>query len=455
MSPSNKTLYEYFAEFSALRGDAVFLFDENTSYTVKKAFDISKNLASQIYACGVRRGDFVAVKADRTVKTVLVYFALQFLGAVAVMRDPRDEILENKIIADDIFTVDGETTTLKFTDAYCIVETSSDSKAPTAVIFTSGSTGNSKAVKLSQYNFINNALDTRDIGGYKSDDINMLIVPIHHVFGLALIMIAVVVRHSIFVPNKIDADYVVDCMEKYGVTRLNGVPSMYLALAARKGNRKLNLNCGFIGGGPCTQEQFAKIENTLGIKLLPVYGMSECIGISCGSYNDSIDNRANSVGRVYSMNTVKIAGDGEVLVKSPAMSCGYIDSKVCDDDGWLHTGDLGCLDEDGYLHITGRKKDIIIRNGNNLSVVEIERKILSISGIKDVCVVGIPDSVCGEVPCALIVGVEHFQSEVYGKVLTKIEMPARFIYTESIPLTSTGKQDKQGVRAMFLSNDSV
>lgn len=447
MSPSNKTLYDYFCEFAELRGDDTFLFDESRTYTVIQAFGTAKHLARQLCERGIRRGDSVAVKADRTVETVLAFFALQFIGGVAVMRDPRDEITENRIIADGSLTVDGQTRALGFTENASDIEPSNDGGAATIVIFTSGSTGARKAVKLSQYNFINNSLDTRDIGGYKSDDVNMLIVPVHHVFGLALVITAAVLNHGIFIPRFVKSEYLLDCIEKYGVTRLNGVPSMYLALAERAGERKLRLRCGLIGGGPCSREQFVKIESALGLRLVPVYGMSECIGISCGSCDDGLEARAGSVGRVYSMNTVKIADDGEVLVDGPAVACGYLDGDVRNIDGFVHTGDLGYVDADGFMHITGRKKDIIIRNGNNLSAVDIERKILSLDGVEDACVVGVPDEKCGEVPCALIVG-ENVESRL-DTVLTKIEMPARVIFTDSMPRTSSGKHDKQYVRSLF------
>lgn len=440
MMPSEKTFFEYFENYAQERANDAFISDESKSYTVAQAFGIIKSLARQLQDSGVQSGVCVGVKSARTVNTVLIFYALQFIGGIAVMCDPHEESTENIFISDDTLYKDGKQTVLEFTECYDgVIRLTDDGRATSAVIYTSGSTGGKKAVKLSQYNFINNSLDTKDIGGYRADDVNILIVPVHHVFGLALIMTAVVTKHSIFVPARVDTEYILDCMEKYGVTRLNGVPSMYLALAEKRGTRKLKLNCGLIGGGPCTKEQFINIETKLGITLVPVYGMSECIGISCGSYKDSLADRCGSVGKVYSMNTVKIEEDGEILVKSPAMSQGY----AC--GGWLCTGDLGYIDKKGFLHLSGRKKDIIIRNGNNLSALDIERKVLSLSQVKDVCVVGIPDERQGEVPCAMIVG----DNADLTQVLTKIEMPAQIIYTEQIPLTSTGKPDKQAIKRIF------
>lgn len=464
MEQSSRTLFDYFRQYATERKDDLFLFTETTSYTVGQTLSVVASLATQLYGVGIRKGDFVAVKTKRSVFSVLQFYALQFLGAVAVLFDPHESCLEYDYVLDDgILTAGGQSVKLDF--SVPLRETHQvpyllESKQTSIVIFTSGSTGESKAVQLSQFNFINNSLDTQPLGGYRKDDVNILIVPIHHVFGLALIITAVVTQHAIFIPATVECEYVLDCMEKYGITRLNGVPSMYLALAEKKGARNITtLNCGLIAGAPCSKEQFIKIENALGITLVPVYGMSECIGISCGNYADCVDDRCDNVGRIYSMNTIKIDFDGEILVKSPAMSCGYYTKtgtcNTTDADGWLHTGDLGFLDQNGFLHISGRKKDIIIRNGNNISSVAIEQKLLTIPQIKDVCVVGIADQTEGEVPCALLVSErsELDYKKLCLSVLNKLELPKYFIVGNKIPLTASGKADKQKVIKMFETSE--
>lgn len=451
MQPTQKTLFDFFSEYAAERGDDRFIFDEGNSYTVSQAFHVVKRLASRLCAHGVRNGARVALKAERTMHVVFVYFALQFLGATAVMYDPREKIAEK-------IRIEGETLYLDDEEIPLSPDTSEDgeeeeflqAKEGRTVIFTSGSTGEKKAVLLGQYNFVNNSLDTVSLGGYRPEDVNILIVPVYHVFGVALVITAIVAKHCVFIPQKIDAEYVLDCMEKYGVTRLNGVPSMYLSLAEKKGRRKLSsLNCGLIGGGPCTKEQFVRIEKTLGITLIPVYGMSECIGISCGNSADPVEKRCNGVGKPYPMNEVTIAEDGEILVESPFRAMGYEGNDPFPANEPLHTGDLGFFDEEGYLHIDGRKKDIVIRNGNNLSTAAIERKILSVRAVKNVCVVGVPDEKQGEVPCALIVSGRKIGEEL-GKILTGIEFPKEIRYVKEIPLTATGKPDKPSIRKSFM-----
>ena len=272
-------------------------------------------------------------------------------------------------------------------------------------------------------------------------------VPIHHVFGIGLVFAAVLTKYAIFVPASVRPDYILKSIIKYKVTLLNGVPSLYLAMARDPMAQYVtSLRCGLIAGAPCSAEQVRFIEERLHVTIVPLYGMSECIGISCGSFKDGVENRCSTVGKVYSMNKVQIADDGEILVQSPAMSRG-----AAQPDGWLHTGDLGYIDGQGYLHVDGRKKDIIIRNGNNLSAVAIEQKILKVQGVNDVCVVGIADEKEGEVPAALIVAhgdKSHIMDEL-NNVLVKIERPARILFAAAVPLTSSGKVEKVRVAHMF------
>lgn len=449
MKPSKKTIYEYFRDFALARPDDKFLFDENVCYTVFDTFRLICSFASKMSALGISAGKKVAVRATRSVKTIISFFALQFIGAIAVLFDPREKLPQYEFVLFEDKLCGPEFNVDLFSCKETCFTPVSDSTANTVTIFTSGSTDTPKTVELSQYNFINNSLDTAYIGGYASDDINIDIVPIHHVFGLALIFTAVVTQHCIFVPEHLDADYIVRSIIKYRVTRLNGVPSLYLSMARSPLVAGIStLRYGLIGGAPCSKEQFYEIESKTGITLIPVYGMSECVGISCGSFNDSFEQRRTSVGRTYSMNEVKIAGDGEILVKSPAMAKGAVV-----EDGWLHTGDLGFFDKSGYLHINGRKKDIIIRNGNNLSAVAIEQKILKIQGVKDVCVVGVADEREGEVPAAMIVLSDGVLLSDVKKslcnVMVKNEFPKHVICARSIPLTSSCKPDKQIIKKLF------
>lgn len=486
-----KTLYDYLKEFSALRGDDEFLSDENACYTVRGALKKIECLATELYSFGVREGDYVLLRATRSMNCSLIYLALTAVGAVSVLADPHFKAKEflsrtgvdiqvkftvtNEDFSDDISESYGwkiyraeSFEEIDFGSSPVFDESiiSIDSKLPSAIIFTSGSTGASKAVVLSQYNIVNNSEDTKEIGWYVPEDKNIELLPIHHIFGLALICTAIVTRHAVFFPTDTDIKHILYCIEKYKITRMNGVPTLYIGMADVNEQEKRDLSSfrtGLIGAGPCTFEQKIDIEKRLGMTLIPVYGMSEFIGISCGDYRDSAQKRLGGVGRFYSFNTGKIELDdgseakcgeeGEICAYGPARMIGYFGETPDDRTSFVHTGDIGYLDEDGYLHITGRKKDIIIRNGENLSCGKIENAILSLPSVRYASVVGVNDALRGEIPCAMI-EVKYPIDEVDVRAalkdkLTKIEMPEKIIITDKLPLTSSGKADKQKIKDMF------
>lgn len=453
---SNKTIYEYIREYAIAKPSAIYLRDENESLTSEQFLLTVEKTAGELYSQKIRDGDFIAIKAERTVDTIVNLFAVQIIGGIAVMVDPHENIgnllAEYGINAKAV--LEGR---VEITENQKSFKPTTDSKKTSVVIFTSGSTGKGKAVMLSQYAFINNAVDTEPLGKYCDDDIALEAIPLCHVFGLALVFIALVLKHSIFIPKYNTVDYLLESIEKYGVTRMNGVPSLYLAMAEKADKYNLSsLRAGFIGGAPSGIEQFGYIERKLQFTLISVYGMSECIGISCSSHRDKIERRAESVGKIYSMNSVRFLNDGEIIVKSPAMFNGYLDGAAgTDEDGYLHTGDLGYLDEEGFLHINGRKKDIIIRNGHNLSAVEMEKKISALGFIREVAVVGVGHEKFGEVPCVAVVlkaGFDFSEKELNDKfkgVLQKNEFPERIIVLRRLPRLSSGKVDKVGIKNLI------
>jgi fatty-acyl-CoA synthase/long-chain acyl-CoA synthetase len=341
-----------------------------------------------------------------------------------------------------------------------------DGNLPSTVIFTSGTTSNCKAVMLSQSGILSVSFGTQDLGWYLPQDIAIGILPLHHVFGLSLLVTATTAGYSLFFPERVEIDYIIECIERYKITRMNGVPTLYYSLA--KANERLKrdistLRTGLIGGAPVTEEQFNYIEKTLNVTMIPVYGMSECLGIACASYKDSAKKRSKTVGKFYVMGKGEIIDEngenlpkgceGEIVITSPAVMLGYVPYKTRTEK--LYTGDLGYVDEDDFLHITGRKKDVIIKNGINISPVKVERALLSLPEVEDAVVVGVYDSAVGEVPCAMVVLDESSNAtpstlkQKLATILTKIEIPPRIEVVKKIPLTSSGKHDKKGIKEFF------
>ncbi len=483
MKPEKKVLYEYFKEAVEEKGNARYLFDEKNTYGFKDVLSKAVILANKFYAFGMREGDLIALRSTRTFDCAIILFSLQFLGATVALIDPHENVIAiakeslcSKYILSDEENkgcwklTDGSGRTFEFIVSEAAgnespeFHTDINVDAPALIIFTSGSTGKSKGVVLSQYNYMNHIRNYSVAGCYYRDDISIDVLPVNHVFGLAVIMMGMYCRYQIFFPEIVKADYIAKCIEEFEITRLDGVPSFALSIAEEKkknGYKMSKLRTAVMGGAPVSKEQFNYLESVLGLDIVPVYGMSECIGISGVGKEASVEKRATTVGKFLPMCEGKIERDGEICVKAAPVMLGYWNdeastAQVMDEDGFLHTGDLGYVDEEGYLHISGRKKDIIIRNGKNISAVELENKIIKVDGVKDAVVVGIADDGVGEVPAAAIVlkdGVPLSESELQEKikdVLSKIEMPKKIICIKEIPMTSSGKPDKPAVLKMFL-----
>lgn len=463
--------------------------DEGGWLTAEQAEYFVEAGAGLLYAGGVRTGALVLLPAKRTVNTVLALLCLQRIGAAAVLIDPRDGpertlagcapplsvpfCLEagNDIRSPVLFLARaGEQTPLQLplVSSGCTPAPAyDDPNAPAFYIFTSGSCGERKAVILSQGNLVSNLLDSAPLGGYSEDDAALGALPMDHVFGLALLTGAVVLRHRLYLTSATAPDELMHIVAREKITRMNGVPSLYLSMADKARAYDLrSLRVGYIGGAPWTAEQFRRIESSLGMTLVPVYGMSECIGISCASYQTPQAARMAGVGPFYPANQGKIlredgshalpGEEGEVCVRGPMRMLGYHDpvqtARAIDADGFLHTGDLGYVDESGVLRLTGRKKDVIIRSGVNLSPRRIEEALLSLPGVQGAAVVGLPDELCGELPWAAVVcGAEALPrlKDALRPLLAKNELPAGILRLDALPMTGSGKPDKQAVKGLI------
>ena len=472
----NKALLDYLRALAGREPEKRLLGSENGWLDSASTLKTAEGLGRFFVSLGLKPGECAALRAERCLDAALLVLALRAAGTVVVLTDPRQEIdaalaesdadirprarIERDAQGRWAVRLDGREAVLPFDGPFPEAALpTGDPTAPAFVIFTSGSTGKSKAVLQCENNYISNLLDTEPIGLYTWDDIALGALPLGHVFGLVLLCGVLVLGYALYYPAKTDIDGLLTCIDTERITRMNGVPSLYLAMAERSGEHDLrSLRAGFIGGGPVTAEQFAYIERALGMTLIPVYGMSECVGISCASYRDTRLARASGVGPVYPMNTVRILGAdgrelergqaGEICVRGPMRMLGYYGCPIPAED-FFPTGDLGYLDEKGVLHLSGRKKDIIIRCGNNLSARRIEDALLHLPGVRAAAVVGLPDERQGEVPYAMAVG--EVDEEALHALLHKNEIPAGILRVDALPMTASGKPDRPRIRKELLA----
>ena len=496
MASVEKCFYEYFHRFAKSQGEKLFLFDEDRRYSASETFREAIAIGNKLYALGVREGSLVALRCTRSVDAYLIFLALEFMGATAILTNPyqtvADFLREAEVDIRPDLTVTNEAAAGGIAangnwdipghgkliigdgkaDAVPLFPVGQDLGAPAVVVFTSGSTGKSKGAMLSQRAMLQYSEDSIVHPWHSADDVAIVTLPTQHGFALCLLVAAFVAGYALFYPKDMHAEYTLECIEKYSITRINGVPS-YLYVLARANevfHRDISsLRTGFTAGAPINPAQHRFIEDSLGIVLHPLYGMSESISISCTAPSDSPERRATTVGKFH-RNAGSIVGpdgkelpagkEGEICVSGPAILNGYYNdeantSRSIDVLGRFHTGDLGYVDEDGYLHISGRIKDIIIRNGVNLSPVKIENAIRSIPGVEDASVVGLGHEMLGEAPCALVVMEEgHGMTEerlkkLLSTRLAKNAIPVSILFSSELPLNRIGKPDKKKVKEWF------
>ena len=496
MAGVEKSIFEYFEAYAAERGGDLFLFDEERRYTVRETFREAVAIGNRLHDFGVRPGSLAVLRSTRSLDAFLIWLALEFMGAAAVLTDPHqaaEAFLRDTgipIQADAIITNEGAGNGISANGDWEVLghgpleigfpagrearrfAVGRDLHAPAVIVFTSGSTGKSKASMLSQEALLQYAEDSIVYDWHHPEDVAIVTLPTNHAFALCLLTAAFVARYALFFPRDMRADYVLECIERYRITRINGVPSYFylLARANESYNRDLrSLRTGFTAGAPIIPEQHRYIEQALGMTLHPLYGMSESISISCTSPLDPARRRETTVGRFHrgagcildkDGNELPRGQEGEICVSGPAIMRGYYGDEeatrqAIDGKGRLHTGDLGYVDDDGYLHISGRIKDIIIRNGVNLSPAKIEAAIRGVPGVENAVVIGVRHETLGEAPCALVVlreGCEMTVSELKEQLLSRLaknEVPVTILFGDEIPLNKVGKPDKQKVKEMF------
>ena len=500
-----KNLYDYLYEHGTMYAMKSYLITEEGVITYGEALNAVDNLGAKLLSLGVKKGELVAVRATRSPDMVLIVIALASIGAVVVATDAhftvREYIQNTGVEISPQWYITNESLGLKIdtsgswsfqnqekelweiafdyekreNEGYRYATKQVKPDDPFMIIFTSGSTGKSKAVILSHKNCIANPVDAMPLFQQNEKDRAISLLPLNHVFGFAVISCATFCGHDIVFPKMTKAEYVLSCIEKYKISVLYSVPTFILELLSdgkHKNYDVSSLRLGLMAGGPFTAKQMSFIEGELGLQLMPGYGMSECVGISTMSYGDPVEDRAAGVGRLYPMTQAYILDDdgeevaigetGEICVKGATQMLGYYNNEeatkeAVDELGRLHTGDLGYFDEKGILHINGRKKDLIIRGGENISAGKVETALLTTKGIYQAAVVPVKDEKYGEVVGAMIMlekGVNYTEEDtkyLLKDKLSKHEIPEIICFVTEFPKTSSGKIDKIKVKEMMQS----
>ncbi|WP_252228233.1 AMP-binding protein [Caldicoprobacter algeriensis] len=346
--------------------------------------------------------------------------------------------------------------------------------------YTSGTTGFPKGVMLTHYNIINNGAAVADCMKLTYKDRLCIPVPFFHCFGCVLGVMACVTKGATMVPlDHFNPIKVMEVVQAEKCTALHGVPTMFISILENSHFKEFDfssLRTGIMAGAPCPINIMRRVIDEMNMKEITIaYGLTEASPvITQTKVDDPIELRVSTVGRPLPGVEVRIVAPetgkdvppgvpGELLARGYGIMKGYYKMEeataaAIDSEGWLHTGDLAVMDENGYCKITGRIKDMIIRGGENIYPREIEEFLYTHPAVKDVQVVGVPDEKYGEEVMAYIILKDNLESypteeeiiEFVRNGLSRFKCPKYVRFVDSYPMTANGKIQKYKLREMAI-----
>ncbi|XP_062513849.1 medium-chain acyl-CoA ligase ACSF2, mitochondrial-like isoform X2 [Corticium candelabrum] len=354
------------------------------------------------------------------------------------------------------------TTQLKFDD-------------PINIQFTSGTTGNPKGATLSHHNILNNAYFVGLALGYNDQETRVCIpVPLYHCFGMVLGMLNCIVHGACAVlpSGSFEADAVLKTVEEERIHSLYGTPTMFIDMLNHPDFSQYDLSSlytGIMAGSPCPIEVMKRVISNMNMEKVTIcYGLTESSPVTFQtSPEDPLEQRVSTVGKAHPHTEAKVIDDNDCVVKLcvPGELCtrGYStmlgywndDEKTKETitvEGWLKTGDVAVMDDDGYVTVVGRKKDVVIRGGENLYPTEIEQFLYKHPKIQDVQIIGVPDDRLGEELCACIILKSNEEAtiedirEFCRDEIAYMKVPRYVVFVDSFPMTVTGKIQKFRLR---------
>jgi len=481
---------------SAERADRPCVRDDHSELTYAQFAGRVDVFASQLAAHGVRTGDVIAVILPNRVELIIAIMAAWRIGAVATPVNPtltpseaHHQITDSRAViaitdsgrprvdgivcltVDDISGDELGSTTASFDDLGS-VEPESDDLA--LLIYTSGSTGRPKGVELTHANlqYMASAMATHlDL---TADDHCLLVLPLFHVNAICVSVLApLIAGGQVSITGRFSPTRFFEDVKELRPTYFSAVPTIYALLAAQPPDLESDFSSvrfGVCGAAPISKELLDRAESRFGFALVEGYGLTE--GTCASACNPPTGVRKlGTVGPALPGQSIAIVDEdghhlpvgtvGEVLISGPNVMRGYFgrpeETERTVVDGWLHTGDVGHLDVDGYLTLVDRSKDMIIRGGENIYPKEIENALATHSDVLEVAVVGAPDEVYGEVPVAYVV---TYPAATVGSaelldhirdLVAKVKLPVAIHLVDPLPKNPVGKIDKPRLRTELRS----
>jgi len=393
-------------------------------------------LARRLSARGIGAGDRVATTLPPGLDFVELLHALPRLGAVLVPLNTRLSAAERRWQIDDAgarLVVDEP---LDGPEADTRPRTEVDPNGAQLLLYTSGTTARPKPVELTYANNLASAQASAWNIGVAPDDRWLCVLPLFHVGGLQVLIRSAIYGTTAVVHERFDPGAVADSLAGGETTLVSLVATMLRRLREAGLTDAPALRAALVGGGPVPRG-LLEWAHGAGLPVVQTYGMTEASSQIATMPVAEALARVGSAGRPLHGVQLRIGEAGEILVRGPTVSRGALA-----EDGWLHTGDRGRL-ENGYLYVDGRLKDIIVTGGENVAAAEVEEALLAHPAVRDAAVVGFPDPDWGEAVAAYVVVGDVVSDGDLGEYcksrLAGYKVPRRFIRVEQIPRTASGK----------------
>jgi len=485
---------------------AVVLGERRLSYA--EMDEASNKVANALLKMKVKKGDRVVMLLNNSLEFINVYFGIVKIGAVAVPLDTRYKIEEltslfdncqpKILIAESPFLESLASILSRFSSVEHVIAVNSESEERflnyqeimanssaqrirvelkpsdiAAISYTSGSTNHPRGTTFSHYNLCIEAVIAGDGFQQTDKDIVMLFaLPLHHMFGQVTILLTSVNKGStiVMVPGTgISINSLMETIERERGTMLLVVPYIYaltIKIARREGikNDLSSLRLCGSGGAPLSINTIRQFKRYYGFTIIDFWGLTEAVAqVTCQPFDGS--GKLGASGKVLPNWEMRISGEdgqdlpanqsGEILVRGPIMKGYYHNPQATAEvikNGWLHTGDIGKVDDNGYLFITGRKKRLIILKGQNVYPGDIEEVLSTHPKIAEVRVMGIPDKLRGEIVRAVIrlregeVATEHEIRQFCQQRMADYKLPRQIIFTDVLPQTAVAGTRKKNLR---------
>jgi fatty-acyl-CoA synthase/long-chain acyl-CoA synthetase len=507
------SVYELLEHVVSAYGKKEAIYDLRQRKTYQQLKDDADLFAAALKKLGIRKADHVAVSLPNWYETVVIYFAVAKVGAVVIPFNPKykshevEYILKNSspklLIATEEFEHNfgfnealhmvQKAVTVRFQHAtlHSYEELVSQKEHETemanidvnydlfCLLYTSGTTGTPKGVMITHRSVVQSAQTIRRGLLCTKADVFIISAPLFHIFGMAINMLcAAAAGARMILLERFHPRETLELIEKEKVTIQQGVPTMFIKeLEVEDFDRYdlSSLRTGLVGAAPIPAKKVKEIRNRMGINLCQSFGITETVSVTMTPFGDTEQNLTETLGKAIPGVSLKIVDEnravlplgevGEIAIKSFGIMKGYYrmpeqTQQVLDDEGWFYSGDMGTLDQDGYLRFVGRKKEMIIRGGLNIYPQEIEAVLMKHPKVMESAVVGLPDDILGEVVYAVLrlkSGNVSSEEEIKSYLKEKMaiyKIPTKILFTDEFPVTASGKIQKLKLRDQVASKIS-